>query len=282
MDHIYKIKLLNKLSRFTPQLLLLLIFILVFIILFINNILHIIYPGHAGVKWSFYSGTEVDYVYPEGFHIISPVNKMYIYDVRIQEISKELDVLSKRGLKIHLLFSIRFRPKLEFLGLLHKNIGMDYPNKVILPEIESVLRQTIGTLGSDEIYTSGQKVISEAIENAIEQLHQRYILVDDVLIRKIILPDIVANAIKFKIEQKHLIEAHEYIVEKEIKEAQRKYIEAQGIRNKYNVILQAIKNENILHWEGIQATKDISKSDNAKVVIIGDKEGLPIIFNSSK
>jgi regulator of protease activity HflC (stomatin/prohibitin superfamily) len=207
---------------------------------------------------------------------------MYIYDVRIQEISKELDVLSKRGLKIHLLFSIRFRPKLEFLGLLHKNIGMDYPNKVILPEIESVLRQTIGTLGSDEIYTSGQKVISEAIENAIEQLHQRYILVDDVLIRKIILPDIVANAIKFKIEQKHLIEAHEYIVEKEIKEAQRKYIEAQGIRNKYNVILQAIKNENILHWEGIQATKDISKSDNAKVVIIGDKEGLPIIFNSSK
>lgn len=92
----------------------------------------------------------------------------------------------------------------------------------------------------------------------------------------------MANAIKFKIEQKQLVEAHEYIVEKEKKEAQRKYIEAQGIRNKYQVILQALKDEKILHWEGIQATKDISKSDNAKVIIIGDKEGLPIIFNSSK
>ena len=244
--------------------------------------MYIIYPGHAGIKWSFYSGTKVDYVYPEGFHLIWPMNKMYIYDVRIQEISKKLDVLSKSGLKVNILFSIRFRPKYEFLGLLHKNIGMDYPDKVILPEIESVLRETIGTLSSDEIYTSGQKVIADAIEKAIEQLHQRYILVDDVLIRKIILPDIVANAIKFKIEQKQLVEAHEYIVEKEKKEAQRKYIEAQGIRNKYQVILQALKDEKILHWEGIQATKDISKSDNAKVIIIGDKEGLPIIFNSSK
>jgi len=277
-----KIKILPKPSKLFPPLLLILFFIIFFITLFINNILYIIHPGHAGVKWSIYTGTQVDYVYPEGFHLIWPFNKMYIYDVRIQETSKELDVLSKTGLKVHMLFSIRFRPKYEFLGLLHQNIGIDYPNKVILPEIESVLRQTIGTLGSDEIYTSGQKVIADAIQKAIEQLHQRYILVDDVLIRKIILPDIVANAIKFKIEQKHLVEAHEYIVEKEKKEAQRKVIEAQGIRNKYQIILQAIKDDKILHWEGIQATKDISKSENAKVVIIGDKKGLPIIFNTSK
>ncbi|MBF0450828.1 MAG: prohibitin family protein [Candidatus Magnetomorum sp.] len=277
-----KVSILPKPSKWIPPLLLILVFIIFIVALFINNILYVIYSGYAGVKWTFYTGTKVDYVYPEGFHLVLPFDKMYIYDVRIQEISKELDVLSKTGLQVHLYFSIRFRPKYEFLGLLHKNIGPDYPDKVILPEIESVLRETIGTLGSDEIYTSGQKVIADAIEKAIEQLHQRYILVDDVLIRKIILPDIVANAIKYKIEQKHFVEAHEFIVEKEIKEAQRKYIEAQGIRNKYQVILQALKDDKILHWEGIQATKDISKSENAKVIIIGDKEGLPIIFNSSK
>jgi len=277
-----KIFFLTWLHRFAPTLFLMVLLIIFFFFLFMNNILYIIYPGHAGVKWSILHGTRINYVYPEGIHLVWPANKMYIYDVRIQEISKELEVLSKKGLQVHLLFSIRFRPKYEFLGLLHQNIGMDYPNKVILPEIESVLRETIGTLSSDEIYTSGRQIISEAINEAIEQLHQRYILVDDVLIRKIILPDIVANAIKFKIEQKHLVEAHEYIVQKEEKEAHRKSVEAQGIKNKYQIILQALQDKKILQWEGIQATKDISKSENAKVIIIGDKDGLPIIFNSSK
>jgi len=274
--------LLTWFQKIAPTLLLMLVLIVFFVVLFINDILHIIYPGHAGVKWSIFHGTQVNYVYPEGFHLTWPANKMYIYDVRIQEISKELDVLSKKGLRVHLLFSIRFRPKYEYLGLLHQNIGMDYPDKVILPEIESVLRETIGTLNSDEIYTSGRKIIAGAINQAIEQLHQRYILVDDVLIRKIILPEIVANAIKFKIEQKHLVDAHEYIVQKEEKEARRKYVEAEGIKKKYQVILQALQDEKILKWEGIQATKDISKSENAKVLIIGGKDGLPIIFNSSQ
>ena len=208
---------------------------------------------------------------------------MYIYDVRIQEISKELDVLSRSGLKVQIFLSIRYRPKYKYLGLLHKNIGMDYPDKVILPEIESVMREIIGTLEADQIYTTGRKVISEAIDQAIEQLYQRYIQVDDVLIRKIILPDIVENAIKYKIEQKHLVEAHNFVVEKEKKEAQRKHIEALGIENKNKIISKSLKqNKELLQWEGIQASKKFAESTNSKVIIIGDKDGLPVIFNSAQ
>jgi regulator of protease activity HflC (stomatin/prohibitin superfamily) len=250
---------------------------------FVHNILYIIYPGFAGVRWRFFSGTEVDYVYPEGFHLIFPTDKLYIYDVRIQEISRELDVLSRSGLKVQIFLSIRFRPKYKYLGLLHKNIGMDYPEKVILPEIESVMREIIGTLEADQIYTTGRKVISEAIDQAIEQLYQRYIQVDDVLIRKIILPDIVENAIKFKIEQKHLVEAHNFVVEKEKKEAQRKHIEALGIENKNRIISNSLKNnKELLQWEGIQASIKFAESKNAKVIIMGDKNGLPVIFDASK
>ena len=252
-------------------------------ILFVHNILYIIYPGFAGVRWHFFSGTEVDYIYPEGFHLIFPADKMYIYDARIQEISKELDVLSRSGLKVQIFLSIRYRPKYKYLGLLHKNIGMDYPEKVILPEIESVMREIIGTLEADQIYTTGRKVIAEAIDQAIEQLYQKYIQVDDVLIRKIVLPDIVENAIKYKIEQKHLVEAHKFVVEKEKKEAQRKHIEALGIENKNKIISKSLKqNKELLQWEGIQASKKFAESNNSKVIIIGDKDGLPVIFNSSQ
>jgi len=272
----------TKIKFFFPTLFVFLIIFIFTVGIFINNILYVIYPGQAGIRWSFFHGTEVDYVYPEGYHLIFPCNRMYIYDVRIQEISKELEALSRTGLKIKLLLSIRFRPKKKFLGLLHQNIGQDYPNKVILPEIESVMREIIGTLDADKIYTTGKKVIEEAINHAIEQLYQRYIQVDDVLIRKIILPDIVAEAIKFKIQQKHLVEAHEFIIQKEIKEAKRKYIEALGDKRKNIIVLQSLKDDKILKWEGIKATKELSKSQNSKIVIIGDKDGLPIIFNSSK
>jgi regulator of protease activity HflC (stomatin/prohibitin superfamily) len=272
----------KKIKFFLPTLFAFFVLFLACSAFFVQNILYIIYPGFAGVRWRFYSGTEVDYVYPEGFHLIFPTDKMYIYDVRIQEISKELDVLSRSGLKVQIFLSIRFRPKYKYLGLLHKNIGIDYPEKVILPEIESVMREIIGTLEADQIYTTGRKVISEAINQAIEQLYQRYIQVDDVLIRKIILPEIVENAIKYKIEQKHLVEAHNFVVEKEKKEAQRKHIEALGIDNKNRIISRSLKkNKELLQWEGIQASIKFAESKNSKVIIMGDKDGLPVIFDAS-
>ncbi|MBF0452492.1 MAG: hypothetical protein HQK75_17445 [Candidatus Magnetomorum sp.] len=144
------------------------------------------------------------------------------------------------------------------------------------------MREIIGTLDSDQIYTTGKTVIAEAIDQAIEQLYQRYIQVDDVLIRKIILPDIVAKAIQFKIEQKHLVEAHTFIVQKEEKEAQRKKVEALGIKTKNMIIMESLKEKQILQWEGIQATLQLAESENAKILIIGDKDGLPVIFNSSQ
>ena len=272
----------TKLKKILPPIFAFTVIFVFIVALLFHHILYIIYPGHAGVHWSFYYGTEVDKVYPEGFHLIFPWDELYIYDVRIQEISQELKVLSRTGLKVNMLFSIRYRPKYNFLGLLHQNIGMDYPQKVIVPEIESVLRETIGTMNSEQIYTTGRKVIAEAIESAIEQLHRRYIQVDDVLIRRITLPDIVENAIKYKIEQKHLVQAHEFIVQKEKKEAKRKYIEAIGIKNKNLIIIQSLKDKQLLQWEGIQASKEFARSENSKILIIGDKDGLPVIFNASK
>lgn len=245
-------------------------------------IFYSIYSGEAGVHWRrFKGGTVIDYVYPEGFHMIPPWDKFYIYNVRIQEISQDLDVLTNTGLRIHLLLSIRFAPKYDLLGLLHQRVGPEYPQKVIVPEIEAVLREIIGTMGAEEIYTTGRKVIIEAINRAIEQVAQRYIDVDDVLIKRIDLPASVAGAIRYKIEQKQLVEAHEFIVQREKKEAQRKRIEGEGIRDQLKIISSALPEGEILKWKGAQVTESISKSENTKVVIIGNGEaGMPIILNT--
>jgi len=256
------------------------LFVLVYMF---NLIVFSILPGQAGVFWSRFTGTQVDYVYAEGLHLIFPWNKMYIYNVRIQEVSPTLHVLAKTGLKVNLYLSIRYAPKYRLLGMLHQRVGPNYVNIVIIPEIEAVLREIIGTMDADQIYTTGRTVIVEAINKAIEQVEQRYIDVDDVLIKKIELPESVQETIRFKITQKHLVEAHEFIIEKEKLEAIRKRIEGEGIRDQFKAVSEAIPDGDILTWKGIQATQNLAKSNNAKVVIIGaGKGGLPIILNVDK
>jgi regulator of protease activity HflC (stomatin/prohibitin superfamily) len=265
-----------------PVIISILLFLLIFVFLF-NYIIYIIKPGEAGVFWSLFTGTQVNYVYSEGIHPVMPYNKIYIYNVRIQEISPEIEVLTNTGLQVSLKLSIRYAPKYKLLGLLHQRIGPDYVNVVIMPEIIGVLREIIGTMGAEQIYTTGRTVIIEAINKAIEQVEQRYINVDDVVIKSIVLPESVAETIRFKIKQKHLVEAHEFIVEKEKKEAQRRRIEGEGIRDKLKIISEALAggNKDILKHKGIEATQDIAKSNNTKVIIIGTGEdSLPIILNT--
>ncbi|KPA17312.1 membrane protease subunit stomatin/prohibitin-like protein [Candidatus Magnetomorum sp. HK-1] len=275
-------------KQLQQNLLIILPFILIVILILafcFNFIVYILKPGEAGVFWSmFLGGTDIKHIHGEGIHIICPWDKIYVYNVKIQEISPELDVLTKNGLEIHLFLSIRYRPVYKLLGVLHQQIGQDYANKVIVPEIESVLREIIGTMDAEEIYSTGRKVITEAINEAIEQVAQRFIIIDDVLIRKIVLPPSVAEAIRNKIEQKHIAEAHDYVVEKEKKEAIRKRIEGEGIRDQMNAIASAKSPEKkIIMWKGIEATKEIAESENAKIIIIGNGEkGLPVILNTEK
>ena len=257
--------------------------ILLFVTIFLSpRIIVTIKPGEAGILWSrFFGGTKVEDIYPEGMHFIFPWDKIYIYNVRLQTKKHELEVLTSRGLNVRLYLSIRYAPEDQFLGLLHQKVGPDYVNVVIIPEVTAVLRETIGAMSSEEIYTTGRKVITIAINEAIEQVEQRFIKVDDVLIKRIELPQMVAESIKYKIQQMHLVEAHDFIDEREKKEADRKRIEATGIRDHLNTIAEALPDGNILTWKGINATENLAKSNNAKIVLIGaGRNGLPLILNA--
>ncbi len=119
---------------------------LLFVLVFLSpRIIYNVGPGKSGVLWlRFFGGTVVDKVYPEGIRFIFPWDEMYIYDVRVQEVKHDMDVLSKNGLTFNLSLSIRYRPEYDFVGMLHKKVGPDYLQKVIITQVETVLRTTIG------------------------------------------------------------------------------------------------------------------------------------------
>lgn len=238
--------------------------------------------GEAGVLYKrFTIGTVTDYVYPEGLHIIFPWDVMHIYDARVQLVKHKFKVLTNQGLPVYLKIAIRFHPEYELIGVLHQKIGPDYVNKIIIPQIESVMRRNIGKYTPEDIYTNKEGVLSNIIVLALEETGRKYVRISDIIIRSLDLPPPVAQSIEDKLVYEEQFKAYVYILEKEKQEAERKRIEAKGIHDYHTIIAETL-DDKMLTWQGILATTKLSESENSKMLIFGNKgtEGLPLILGA--
>lgn len=239
--------------------------------------------GELGVRYKLLGGgTEIDYVYQEGVHVIYPWDTMFHYNARVQEIESTVDLLTRNGLPLTFLLTIRYRPEREMLGVLHKEVGPDYARIIVLPQITTVLRQNIGRMTAEDVYTTQRAVLEQMFSEAIEGLAQNYVVVDFIGIRTVTFPKLVQTAIEEKIRERHMADAYEFKLDREQKEARRKGIEAEGFKT-FNATVAESLSEEILRWQGILATQAIAESTNSKVIVIGNgDQGLPVILGAGK
>lgn len=250
------------------------------VVFFWNSIVYTVQSGQAGVYWKRFSGTQIDLIYREGTHFIPPWNKLYIYDLRIAKIDYTVPVLATDGLEINVDVTMRYRPDARSLPQLHQNVGPDYADRIIVPEVVSVVRAVIGRYRPEQLYTlRSDDITRQLVAHATVQARARFLVIDDIIIRRITLPESVQAAIQQKLQQEQEALEYEYRIEKEKKEAERKKIEAIGISDFQNAIASGITPA-YLQWKGIEATLALAKSANAKVVIVGGKDGLPLILNT--
>ena len=273
----------TSIRLYFPQFVVGALVVLFLTVYFWQSIFITVHAGEAGVLYRrFGYGTVVDRVYPEGFYIVSPWNIMTVYDVRYQTVAHQMEALSSKGLRIKVSLGIRYRPEIQVLGVLHQEVGPDYLKKIIIPEVEAKLRAILGQYDAEEIYTSKKGVVQEVVNESLAQVSQRYVKIDNVMITNIELPERIKAAIEGKLEEQQISEAYVYRLAREEKEAERKRIEAGGIRT-YNSMVDASLNERLLRWKGVEATLELAKSPNSKVIIIGSgKDGLPVILDTNK
>lgn len=255
--------------------------LIIFLVVFFWRIVIYVGVGESGVLFRpFQNGTVTEQVFDEGIHFINPFNNMTIYDLRIQVVRHEFSVLTNRGLPVALKIAVRYKPIRPYLGLLHQDVGPDYPNKIILPQIESVLRKGLGVHSPEEIYTNEGLLLSKLTKEAIEEINHNYIHVEDVIIRSISLPDDVKQAIEDKLVQEQKLLAYDFRLKSEQQEAERKRIESKGIKD-YAKNISETMDQNVLNWHGIQATLELAASPNSKVIVIGGGDNqLPLIMNT--
>ena len=237
--------------------------------------------GHAGLIFHTFGNGVNPEAEPmkSGFHFKAPWDDVYQYEIRQQEIFEPLEVLSSNLLKISMDMTVFYQPFYDNLGYLEVERGINYRAKVILPAMKSVAREVISKYLPEEFNTTKREEIQLEIESRLsEKLADNYIQLNDVLIRNIKLPTTLEEAIERKLQQEQESLEYEFRIEKASKEAERKRIEAEGIRDFQNIVSQSI-NDDLLQWKGIEATTELSNSNNTKVVVIGAGDnGLPLIL----
>ena len=269
-------------SRWGPRILILLFLLIAVLVINFHRMFIFIQPGENGVLYRRFVGTDLEYRYTEGLTVILPWNKMYIYDLRDQQVSEKFNVLAKNGLMLEIEVSIRYRPRKGTLPLLHVTLGPDYAKKIVLPEIKGKLRYLMGQYTPDEIYRSQGLLVRRAVETAAPELEEKLIVLDDLLLTKIELPQRLKDAIEKKLEQEQSYLEYEFRLAREQQEHIRKEIEAEGIKDFQTIIETNTGSSfaNYLTQLGIEATLALATSPNAKVVVVGGGDnGLPLILN---
>ena len=260
--------------------------------------------GQIGVLWKrFGGGTVLDprKLKNEGFNLILPWNRVFLYDLRLQSFTEPYNAISSDGVSLTATVIVRFRLQRDAVPVLHQAIGPNYEQVLVQPGIGSLTRQVIAEYTAEQAYSSARQEIQDKIRNLVEErLSEKMMehageeegeesyrvsmstifILYDVLVTGIELPAAIVAAINRKTEQYYIAEEYKFRVEREKRESERKKIEAEGIRDFQQIVSQGIS-ESYLRWRGIEATLQLSQSTNAKTVIIGNgKDGLPIILGN--
>ncbi|GAA4296566.1 prohibitin family protein [Aestuariibaculum suncheonense] len=239
--------------------------------------------GQAGVLYKTFDGGVVTDEPPlnEGFHIVAPWNKVFIYEVRQQEQLEKMNVLSSNGLDIKLEASVWFQPKYDQLGKLHQEKSEQYIDRVLLPAIRSAARSVVGRYTPEQLYSSKRDAIQQEIFEETQKIVEgQYIQLNEVLVRDVTLPPTIKDAIERKLKQEQESLEYEFRLVTAQKEAEKVIIEAQG-KADANRILSASLTDKILQDKGIEATVKLSESPNSKVIVIGSGDsGMPIILGN--
>jgi regulator of protease activity HflC (stomatin/prohibitin superfamily) len=236
----------------------------------------------AIVFYPFGKGLDKDNVIDPGTHLKAPWNDVYVYTVNEVSSDETMDVLDKSGLSIHVDVTVRFYPIPEKIGYVHEKFTKNFVNVLVTPEVRSTVRQVMGRYTAEEIYSTKRAEVENAITTESEKiLSLNNVKATAVLIRSIVLPEQIKGAIENKLQQEQESLAYQYRLDKEKSEAERKRIAAEGESRANNIINNSLSDK-LLRMRGIEATLELAKSPNSKVVIIGSsKDGLPMILGNN-
>jgi len=262
--------------------------VLIAFVVLSNSTFVTVNAGERGVLFKkFAGGLDKENIYGEGFHFVLPWNDLIKYQVRETVKQEEMNIILGEGLTITMDIAIRYRPEANKIGYLHQDFGEDFEEIVVTNSLRSVSREVASKFTPEEVYSTKKEQVRIQIEELMAPLLKTsYLTLVRVDLRDIQLPETYSRAIGAKLEREQDVlrerqESERILIEAQA-EADRKLIEANAIREFQEIISEGISDK-YLRLKGIEATLELAKSENSKVIIVGSGEdGLPLILGGEK
>jgi regulator of protease activity HflC (stomatin/prohibitin superfamily) len=246
--------------------------------------------GQAGVQTLF--GKVNDRVLESGLNYINPLAEVTMFDIKTQNYTMSgvhdegdkggddaIRVLSADGLEVIIDLTVLYRVLPNEAPRILKEIGSDYKNTIVRPITRTKIRDNAVYYDAVALYSTKRDEFQGRIFKGIEKdFKDRGLVLEQLLVRNITLPQSVKVAIESKINAEQDAQKMQFVLQKETQEAQRKRVEAQGIAD-YQKIINTGLSDQQLQYEMIKANKEIALSPNAKIIIMGNSKGMPLILN---
>jgi regulator of protease activity HflC (stomatin/prohibitin superfamily) len=265
--------------------------ILFIVIGFLTSCIKQIDAGQVGVK-SLFGKVENEVLY-SGLNMVNPLVDVKTMDIKTQNYTMSgvhdegekggddaIRVLTADGLEVVIDLTALYRVVAADAPRLVQETGLDYKDKIVRPLARTKIRDNAVYYTAIDLYSTKRDQFQARIFKSIEDdFKKRGLILEQLLIRNITLPNNVKTSIEEKIKAEQDAQKMEFVLQKEKQEAERKRVEAQGIAD-YQKIISSGLGDKQLQYEQIQVMKGLITSPNAKVIIMGGGK-TPVILDAN-
>ena len=241
----------------------------------LSRLLVVIPAGSVGVED--FQGKVSDRTLPAGLQVINPFADVVQFSTRLRDIKEEIGATSKEGLAIGIDVSIQYHIDPAKAASVYQNIGLE-EREIIVSRFRSISREIVSGYPAEAIYATKREEVSlKLAEKLRSQMAPLGFVVDEALLRNVKVPETLQAAIqqRLKAEQENL--QMKFVLEKEAQEAERKRIEAKGHADAQKILAEGLTPA-VLQLRAIEATENLAKSTNSKVIVLGNGQGTPLIL----
>jgi regulator of protease activity HflC (stomatin/prohibitin superfamily) len=190
------------------------------------------------------------------------------------------NVPTEAGLNVRLDVAMLYRIEPEKAHEIFTKLGEAYEMTFLKPQLSSALRGVTGSVQPEALYTSTRNELQTQLTNTLAtELAPHGIIIENVLFKNLTLPQLLRESIESKTTAQQEAERMRFVIQKEEQEAERKTIEAGGIKDFQNIVSEGISDQ-LLQWKGVEATERLIGAKNAKLIVMGNpKATLPLLNN---
>lgn len=264
--------------------------LIVAVVMFFSSCITTIGAGEVGVK-SLFGQVDNEYL-TSGLHFVNPLVKVHRTDIRTQEytlsksksegkpVEDAIATLTSDGMTIELEVTAWYRASEVEAPNLYRTVGPNYNEVIVRPAIRSIIRDVCVGYTAIDLYSAKREQFAIDVTNKMTALlATKGIILEKMLLRDVELPEKVRISINEKIAAEQEAQKMVFVLQKEKQEAERKRIEAGGIRDFQKIVSEGISDA-LIKWKWIEAMEKLAASNNTKVIFMNGKDAGVMIGGS--